>query len=530
VPPLWRDATPQSPQTRIRRTNQSAQPSTYARTRPYPEDSEAAKRRQQEAGIAALIALAVSTGSAVPGIPVTAPRRTVPHSSAALNTAAPPSEAILPAKGWQRWWALLATDHLIRNSLYLILSAVVQAALGSAFWIIAARLFEAGAVGTASSLVAATGFISTLALLGMNTAVERFLPTASNRNGLVTAALTLVGAAGSVAALIYLLSTPIIAPRLAFVARSPFLAIGFILLTASAAINLLTDSFFITSRQAGYTALTDGVIGGFTKLASAAVLAGTGAYGLYSASMSGFAVAAIASLALMFKALDWRPSTKDLFQTIKPLLRFSSANYVSGAFYLLPSLVVPLIVLDRLGPAEAAYYFMAFQVASLVTAVAYAVGQTFMAEGSQPDVVLTKLLRRSLGVMMAFVLPATLAMAATARWVLLAFGTKYSQHGTLCLIVLVVATIPLALNNWLGTVLRIFSRLRAIIVNGLVYAVSICGFAWFLAPHGLNDLASAWAIGGLLTAGVAAVPCMTSIRRHQRESGRGRHRRIGRTR
>lgn len=356
--------------------------------------------------------------------------------------------------------------------------------------------------------------------------MDRYLPTAPNPNGLLTAVLTLVGGTGAVAAVIYLLLTPAIAPRLEFVARSPLLAIGFTLLTASAAVNLLTDSVFITSRRASYTALTDGAVGGTTKVVSAVVLAGTGAYGLYCASLSGFALAAVASIVLMVKALRWKPSTSGVFVTLRPFLRFSSANYVSGAFYLLPGLVVPLIVLDRLGSTSAGYYYVAFQLANLLYAVSYAFGQTFMAEGSQANAALPKLIKRSFSVLVAFVLPATLLLVVSAHWVLLAFGLKYSQHITLGLVWLAIASIPLALNNWLGSVLRLLSKLRAIIINGIVYAVTICGVAWFLAPHGLSALSSAWAVGGLLTAIVAAVSCRDSIRR-ELESVRGRHRRTG---
>src|ERR1700730_15642847 len=60
----------------------------------------------------------------------------------------------------------LRTDHLVRNSLYLILSSGLQACLGFAFWIITARLFSTADVGRASSLISATTVIAYLALLG----------------------------------------------------------------------------------------------------------------------------------------------------------------------------------------------------------------------------------------------------------------------------------------------------------------------------------------------------------------------------
>jgi O-antigen/teichoic acid export membrane protein len=402
--------------------------------------------------------------------------------------------------------ARLRTDHMVRNSLYLILSSGLQAGLGFEFWIIVARLFSTSDVGRASSLISATTVIAYLALLGLNSTFVRYLPTAAEGDALITAGVLLVAACGAGIGLVYLLLTPVLAPRLAFIVHQPALAAGFVLLTAAAAVNLLTDSVFIASRKAGYSALTDGGVGGIMKIVSVVILAGTGSYGLFCASAGGFAAAALASLVLMTTALHWRPSLRKPFRALKPLLRVSGANYAGNVFNLLPPLVVPLIVLDRLGAPAAAYYFVAFQVATLLYSTAYAVAQTFLAEGSHAEVDWPKLLQRSRRVLMALCLPACVVLSVSAHWMLLVFGVKYSQHGTISLIVLAVAAIPIAWSSWLWTVLRLQGRLRTIVVSSGVYAIAICSLAWFLAPHGLGALTAAWPIGALIGSAVAAVP------------------------
>jgi O-antigen/teichoic acid export membrane protein len=407
---------------------------------------------------------------------------------------------------------------MVRNSLYLILSSGLQATLGFAFWIITARLFSTTDVGRASSLISATTVIAYLALLGLNSTFVRYLPTARDRNALISAGLLLVAVCGAGIGLLYIFATPVLAPRLAFIYHQPALAAGFVLLTAAAAVNLLTDSIFIASRKAGYCALTDGGVGGTIKVVSGVLLSGTGAYGLFCASVGGFASAALASLVLVTTALHWRPSFRKPMRTLKPLLRFSGANYAGNVLNMLPPLVVPLVVLDRLGAQAVAYYFVAFQVATLLYSGAYAVGQTFLAEGSRSGVDSQELLRRSRRVLMAMCIPACLVLAVAAHWVLLLFGTRYSQHGTPSLILLALAAIPMAANNWLWTVLRLSGRLRALVLSSGVYAIAICGLAWSLAPHGLTGLTAAWPIGCLLSATVAAVAAVPkkAPARHQR--------------
>jgi O-antigen/teichoic acid export membrane protein len=412
----------------------------------------------------------------------------------------------------------LRTDHLVRNSLYLILSTAVQAALGFAFWILAARLFSPADVGRAGSLISATALIGFLALLGLNSTFVRFLPIEPNRDALMTAGIVLVGTCGAVGGFVYVLLTPLIAPRLAFVAHSPVLAVGFVLLAAAAAVNLLTDSIFIAARKAGYTVVIDGGIRGLSKLVSCVVLVGTGAYGLFCASGAGFAAAALASLVLMTKVVRWRPSLRSARQALWPLLRFSGANYAGNMLNMLPTLIVPLIVLDREGASTAAYYIMAFQTVTLLYSGAAAVEQAFLAEGAHDGVVGRELRRRSLRLVMILCVPAWLVLTVAAHWIMLAFGVKYSLNATDGLIVLAAAAVPLGLMNWSLTLLRLAGQLRAVVVSNAVYVAAISGAAWILAPRGLTAICAAWPIGALLatiTAGVAAKATLPQAR-HRR--------------
>ncbi len=478
-------------------------------------------RDRQEAGIAALISLAIATEPTVilPAV-LNSPGNTVVAFGSSQGVARPQTE-ITARKGPLRVLrAMLRSDHMVRNSLYLILSSGLQAAFGFAFWIIAARLFSTTDVGIASSLISATTVISFIALLGLNSTFVRYLPTAHDRDALITVGLLLVVVCGAGVGLLYVLATPILAPRLAFILHRPALTIGFILMAVATVVNLLTDSVFIASRKAGFNALIDGVVGGTAKLLFVLMLAGTGAYGLFCASAGGIAAAGLASLTLMVIVLDWRPAVRIPFQTIRPLLRFSFVNYVGNGLNLLPVLIVPLIVLDRLGASAAAYYFISFQIATLLYSAAFAVEQNFLAEGSQADVNWRKLRKRSRRVLMALCLPPCLALIVAAHWVLLVFGVKYSQHGTLTLILLAVGAIPIAANNWCLAVLRLAGRLRAIVLSSAVYAGAICGLAWVLAPHGLAALSAAWPIGSFLGATVAGLS----------NDGQARHRRTASTR
>jgi O-antigen/teichoic acid export membrane protein len=417
----------------------------------------------------------------------------------------------------------LRADHLVRNSLYLMLSSGLQAALGFAFWIIMARLFTTQDVGRASALISATSLIALFALFGLNSSLVRYLPTAANRNSLITGAFMLVIGCACVISLAYILLTPVFAPRLSFVSHRPLLAAGFVLLTAAAAVNLLTDSVFIASRKAGLCALTDGGVGGLSKIALGVVLAGGGSYGVFCAAGGGLAAAAVVSIVLIITILRWRPSFTELFRTLTPLVKFSGANYIANVLILLPSVVVPIIVLDRLGARPAAFYFVAFQMATLLYTSVQAVEQAFLAEGSQAGADWRKIRGRSRRLAMALFVPGCAVLVLTGRWVLLLFGPRYSVAGSRPLELMALAVIPIALCNWSWTVLRLAGRLPALIVSTAIFALGICGTAWILASRGLTALAAGWPIGCTIAGIIALViasPVLHKPARHRRPSRR----------
>lgn len=420
-------------------------------------------------------------------------------------------------------WAFLRTDPMLRNSLYMILNMGIQAAFGFGFWIIAARYFSTSSIGQASSLIAASTLISFSGLLGLNTALVKYVPTARQPNRLITAGLALVATSSAVVAIFYVILMPLISQPISFVAHSLPLAAGFIFLTASGGVNLLTDSVFIAAGKSSYTALVDGIVGGVAKIVLIVALAGSGAYSVFGAVGGGFLAAAVASLCLMCTELRWRPVFGEFGQVLKPILSFSGANYVGNILNLLPTLLIPLIVISKVGPTAAAYYYVSFQLASLLYTAAYSVENAFLAEGAQSGTVSRATLKRSASILIALCASSLVAVLLFGHLVLSAFGPSYGGNADSSLVPLTAAVLPLGAYYWCLTVLRLSNQLRAVVWCNAVYAVAIIGLALALAPHGLGAVATAWPIGttvGAVAAGAATVSSLRRKRQHPRAAHR----------
>lgn len=412
-------------------------------------------------------------------------------------------------------WAFVRADGMLRNSLYLILNMGVQAALGFGFWIIAARYFSTTDIGQASSLISASTLLSFAGLLGLNTALVKYLPTSSQRNRLITAGLTVVASCSALVAVFYVILMPIVSKPISFVAHSLPLAIGFIVLTAFGGINLLTDSVFIAAGKSSYTAIVDGIVGGVAKITLIVIFAGTGAYGVFGAATGGFLAAALGSLWLIFRILRWQPTFGNFGQVLKPILSFSGMNYVGNILNLLPTLIIPLIVLGKVGPSAAAYYYVSFQLASLFYSAAYSVENAFLAEGSHTGTVNSAILVRSARILVALCVASFVVVLLFGHLMLSAFGSGYGAHAESSLLPLTAAVLPLGAYYWCLTVLRLSNQLRAVVWSNVVYAAAIIGLAFVLAPRGLEALAMAWPIGTTVGVVVAGTATIRSLRRKE---------------
>ncbi|WP_037575674.1 lipopolysaccharide biosynthesis protein [Phaeacidiphilus oryzae] len=407
-------------------------------------------------------------------------------------------------------------EQVYRNSFLLLASSGTTAALGFLFWVVVARYYSPSQVGLATSLISAVSWISYLSLLGLNTTLIRFPAPGEARNGQITRSLLVVGGLAAVAGTVYLAGLPLYAPRLLFVRHHPWGLALFVLACVCAGGNLLTDSVFTGARVPQYNVLVDGLVQGLAKLALPIALTGMGALGIVGASGGGYAVAAAASLLLMHRRLGYRPRVRGRGTRLREQLGFSAANYVSSLLDLIPLLALPLIVLQRLGSAEAGYYFVAFQIAALVNSVSHAVGDALFAEVSYDGARFGALLRRSAAITAGAQFAAAAVVAAASGLLLRLFGGGYQEHARTLLVVLAAGSLAVALNYWASVVLRLAGLMTALMLSQALYAVVAVGLAYAWAPRGLVWLGWAWGAGNL-ACGLTALAALAVWRYRRRE-------------
>jgi O-antigen/teichoic acid export membrane protein len=400
----------------------------------------------------------------------------------------------------RRLWQHFRTDNLFRNSIYLMLATAIQAGLGFFFWLICAHVFTPTQIGIGTALISAMTLISFISLLGFNSTFIRILPNSENRNNEVNTGSILVISAAAIISVIYIWIVPYIAPSLSIVHANFWYAAGFVVMVALASINSLTDSIFIAYRAAEYTLITDAFFTNGSKLFLPLLFVALGAYGVFAAAGLAASIGMVASICYLIFKFGYKPQWKIDTKTLKSVFSYSFTNYIANLVNIIPTLILPIVVLDHLGAPAAADYFLAFTVINLIYAVANAVSQSLFAEGSYGEGKLLPLLKHAVIIMGAIMIPGAAILGGLGPFILGFFGKSYSEGGAGIIVILALASPIVGAYSIGGTILRIRHQMRAAIAVNIVYTVAITGLTILWISKGLPWVAIAWTVGNLAAA------------------------------
>ncbi|MET9108834.1 lipopolysaccharide biosynthesis protein [Streptomyces zhihengii] len=403
-------------------------------------------------------------------------------------------------------------DPLMSNSFFLMLTTVTAAAAGFLFWILVAHLYPAEEVGRASSLISCVYLLSYFSLFGLSNTLVRHLPT-SERPGDETSTAVVTACFGTLLVSgTFVLAVPWLAPQLAFVHSSPLTVVVFLVLAGGAAVNLLTDSVFVAFRSTRYNFAINGVLMGSLKVALPVAFVFAGAMGIFLASGLASAVAAAVSIWVARRKLRLRVRPYFSWRLLRRTIAYSLSNYVACSLNLVPQIVLPLVVLERLGPVPAAVFFIAFQIANLVYCASYAIGDALFAEGSQAKADLRSIARRSGAAMLAVNVPAAAFVMLLAGHILNVFGPEYARGGTTTLLVFALSALGVAFYTWADFLLKVTRQLTASVASNLVAFAVILGITLAKVDEGLVWAAIAWGIGNVASGVVATAALLLSRR------------------
>jgi O-antigen/teichoic acid export membrane protein len=175
-------------------------------------------------------------------------------------------------------------------------------------------------------------------------------------------------------------------------------------------------------------------------------------------------------------------------------------------------------VVDQLGTADAGYFYIAFMIANVVFAAAYSVTSSLFAETSYGERPTAHLVRRGIRVLLALIVPATIALALGGPLILEIFGGAYSANAGTALTLLGLSAPIVAAADVCAVLLRTRPRVMGFVVMMGCYAAAVIGLTLLWAGSGLEGVAWAWMVGnvvGLLVGLLLLRPLHWPVRAHR---------------
>lgn len=395
-------------------------------------------------------------------------------------------------------------SSLLMNSVYLMLATIVIAGFGFIFWVVITRTYDAGTVGLAATLLTLSGLLSMLSLVGFDTTFVRFLPHEAHKSDQINSGMVIVTLTSFLLSVVFVLSFPLTSPRLMFVLQNPWYFAGFVFFTIITSLNTLTNAVFLALKQARDIFIIN-LLFSTVKVALPLIF-------LHGNVMTIFVLVGISqlaglilSLAIIKAHVGFNFVPKINLGVLRAIKQYSLSVYISSVLNLLPPTLIPLLIVHELGAEDAAYYYMAFTIASVLYTISYASMQSAFAEGSHDEKAMRTHVIKAVKLIGALLTPAILVTVAFSGLVLKIFGKSYSTHGTMLLELFAVSAFAVALYSALGTIFKITKNLRGVVVMNLVYASTILGLSYILLSHEkLLAIGWAWLFGNIL-AGVTGL-------------------------
>ncbi len=402
-------------------------------------------------------------------------------------------------------------DPMLRNGHALIASASMTQFVGVIYWIFAARLYPVAVVGRNSAAISIMLFLSGVAELNLMSTLVRFVPTSGPRTlRLIVGAYLASALIGTLIGSAFIILIPRVEPQLGFLRSSQYIAMWFVFSVAMGAIFVLEDSAltgvraatFVPLENAAFSMLKLGLMIPFVRLVPSA--------GIYLSWTAAIVITIIPTNSYLFGRAVPRHLRRYSVASPAPRFRdiraFLIPDSVAALFLLASTALLPLLIIDRLGPSAAGHYALAWIIGFSLFLVSLNMGSSLVVETAADQSDLRRLSRRSMTHLAKLLIPVVIVIVAAAPYLLLVFGRGYVQADVTPVRLLALAALPTVITNTAISATRSQRRMRMV----LGIQVAICALVWGLSAmlighFGITGVAAAWLTAQTGTALVLAV-------------------------
>lgn len=378
----------------------------------------------------------------------------------------------------------LLKDPLYRGSLFIFLSSVTSSGLGFVFWIVATRFYSQAEVGFAVAVISAVSLVILISRLGMDQSIIRYFPE-QDKGSILTTSLMVTTIVAMVLGVGFIVFAEVISSDFQIVRENP--AVFFILVFVTS-VTAIFGSAFVALRKSEYYFVQTLLSGIRIPLLIPFVVLGT--VGILVSTSIATAVVMIAMVLLFARVGIKMKGFNSGF--IRDSFQFSMVTYISMLLASSPTFIMPILVLNILGPESSAVYYITYSIAAIIFMIPSAMGISLFVEGSNGQPLL-KNVTKAFAISMAVLVPVVTIIFFYSYQILELIGPEYAQEGAPLLVFITLSSPFMLVFQLFISVKTVQAKYRTLLFFSGLQFVQLMVLAFvFTDRYGMIGVGYAW--------------------------------------
>jgi O-antigen/teichoic acid export membrane protein len=383
-------------------------------------------------------------------------------------------------------------DSLYRNSLFLILSRLLNVISGFFFWVVAAKLYPLKDVGQGTALISSLGLIILFSSVGLDLTLVRFILIWDKEKVFNTSLVLTTISTAAISILYYVIQSLFQINLLANLAHG----LLFMLIAIFNSIALITGNMFCALKKGQYYFIQ--ILIQSSRLLLLFLLVNFAGFGIFLALGICYLLSSFFSLWLISKEVKINFLKIDL-EFIKESCKFSLGTFLSHLLIEAPTLLLPIMILHLLGQEQAAKYYIAMNIGNLALIVPHALSFSLFIEGSHGQPLKENIIK-SCSTSYLLLIPIVIIIGLGGKHILGFINKAYIEAYFLLLLV-VSASLFAVIHMLFLAVQNITMQVKNNIILNLLRFIILLGTSYlFMHKYNINGVGYAWLLTHIILA------------------------------
>jgi len=388
-------------------------------------------------------------------------------------------------------------QSLIKNGIFILGVNVFPGLVGFFYWKVASLFFTPAEIGLGAAVLSAAALLSNVAGLGIGIGIVRFIPSTERPAALVNSALTLAALTSTLLSLLFAWGTIFWSQDLIILRSRLAYLLSFLFLILFTNLGTILRGVFVAKRQSS-RAFTYTASANLLRLPALSIVLGMGSIGILLSNAIAYGLALLYTLLYLVPRVieNYRYQLEIDWRSLKALIPYSFGNFIANVLFQSYTLILPLLVLHKLGPEANGYAYIALMASSLLISPGLSLAFSAYSEGANDSKMATSSFQKAAMISLSITILGAGLLMVFAPWLLTLFGRSYALHATAILRWIALASPLMVLNQIYFNHLRLENRVVLLVALNLLLASITLGGSTLLLP-----LFGITAIGMMLLSG-----------------------------